>query len=64
MIQSMEILQLPVMALQERIEQELGENPILEDLRESPSTERAMRTRRLRRATSRCQIPGQTSSIA
>jgi RNA polymerase sigma-54 factor len=39
MIQSMEILQLPVMALQERIEQELGENPILEDLRESPSTE-------------------------
>ena len=39
MIQSMEILQLPVMALQERIEQELGENPILEDLRESPSPE-------------------------
>ena len=39
MIQSMEILQLPVMALQERIEQELGENPILEDLRESPSSE-------------------------
>ena len=39
MIQSMEILQLPVMALQERIEQELSENPILEDLRESPSTE-------------------------
>lgn len=30
MIQSMEILQLPVMALQERIEQELIENPILE----------------------------------
>ena len=37
MIQSMEILQLPVMALQERIEQELGENPILEDLRDSPA---------------------------
>jgi RNA polymerase sigma-54 factor len=35
MIQSMEILQLPIMALQERIEQELGENPILEDLREA-----------------------------
>jgi RNA polymerase sigma-54 factor len=35
MIQSMEILQLPIMALQERIEQELGENPVLEDLRES-----------------------------
>jgi RNA polymerase sigma-54 factor len=30
MIQSMEILQLPVMALQERIEQELIENPVLE----------------------------------
>ena len=35
MIQSMEILQLPIMALQERIEQELSENPVLEDLRES-----------------------------
>src|ERR1700749_646389 len=34
MIQSMEILQLPIMALQERIEQELSENPVLE-LRES-----------------------------
>jgi len=30
MIQSMEILQLPIMALQERIEQELQENPILD----------------------------------
>jgi RNA polymerase sigma-54 factor len=30
MIQSMEILQLPMMALQERIEQELVENPVLE----------------------------------
>lgn len=30
MIQSMEILQLPIMLLQERIEQELNENPILE----------------------------------
>src|SRR5947199_2431306 len=30
MIQSMEILQLPIMALQERIEQELEENPVLE----------------------------------
>jgi RNA polymerase sigma-54 factor len=38
MIQSMEILQLPIMALQERIEQELSENPVLVDLRESPST--------------------------
>src|SRR5436190_19322114 len=31
MIQSMEILQLPIMALKERIEQELGENPLLEE---------------------------------
>ena len=30
MIQSMEILQLPVLALQERIEQELQDNPVLE----------------------------------
>ncbi len=30
MIQSMEILQLPILALQERIEQELSENPVLD----------------------------------
>lgn len=34
MIQSMEILQLPIMALQERIEQELVENPLLEVVEE------------------------------
>lgn len=39
MIQSMEILQLPLLALQERIDQELEENPILVDLRESPAPE-------------------------
>jgi RNA polymerase sigma-54 factor len=38
MIQSMEILQLPVLALQERIEQELEENPVLE-LREAAPEE-------------------------
>jgi RNA polymerase sigma-54 factor len=38
MIQSMEILQLPLMALSERIEQELMENPVLE-LCESPPAE-------------------------
>ena len=38
MIQSMEILQLPVMALQERIEQEMEENPCL-DLSESNADE-------------------------
>lgn len=39
MIQSMEILQLPLMALQERIDQELSENPVLIDLRESSGPE-------------------------
>jgi RNA polymerase sigma-54 factor len=39
MIQSMEILQLPIMALQERIEQELSENPVLEDAGKTASTE-------------------------
>jgi len=37
MIQSMEILQLPILALQERIEQELNSNPVLE--MEEPSAE-------------------------
>lgn len=37
MIQSMEILQLPVLALQERVEQELNENPMLE-VQEEEST--------------------------
>src|SRR5262245_38177862 len=36
MIQSMEILQLPIMALQERIQQELQENPVLELKEASP----------------------------
>src|ERR1700756_3272795 len=40
MIQSMEILQLPIMALQERIQQELQENPVLE-LREASADEAA-----------------------
>src|SRR5438270_9941262 len=38
MIQSMEILQLPIMQLQERIQQELQENPVLE-LTETPNDE-------------------------
>src|ERR1700726_3082830 len=38
MIQSMEILQLPIMALQERIQQELQENPVLE-VKETASDE-------------------------
>jgi len=36
MIQSMEILQLPIMALEERIQQELVENPILDMQEEDP----------------------------
>jgi RNA polymerase sigma-54 factor len=38
MIQSMEILQLPILALQERLEQELNSNPVLE-MAEPESTE-------------------------
>jgi RNA polymerase sigma-54 factor len=38
MIQSMEILQLPILALQERIEQELNSNPVLE-IEEPPGAE-------------------------
>lgn len=37
MIQSMEILQMPMMALQERIEQEMNDNPMLEVLEADPS---------------------------
>jgi RNA polymerase sigma-54 factor len=40
MIQSMEILQLPIMALQERIQQELQDNPVLE-LKEATSEDQA-----------------------
>ncbi len=40
MIQSMEILQLPILALQERIEQELNSNPVLE-IEEPSSPEEA-----------------------
>jgi len=39
MIQSMEILQLPILALQERIEQEMEENPVLELREEEPEEE-------------------------
>jgi RNA polymerase sigma-54 factor len=38
MIQSMEILQLPMLALQERIEQELNENPVLELAEQEPAS--------------------------
>lgn len=38
MIQSMEILQLPIMALQERIEHELSENPVLSESNEDAAS--------------------------
>ncbi|MCD4727444.1 MAG: RNA polymerase factor sigma-54 [Pirellulales bacterium] len=38
MIQSMEILQLPILALQERIEQEMEENPVLELCEDEPES--------------------------
>ena len=39
MIQSMEILQLPIMALQERIEQEMEDNPCLDQVEESSESD-------------------------
>ena len=39
MIQSMEILQLPLMALQERIEQEMEDNPVLDQVEPSGEEE-------------------------
>lgn len=36
MIQSMEVLQLPILALQEKIEAELSSNPVLELAEENP----------------------------
>src|ERR1041385_6826575 len=41
MIQSMEILQLPLMALEERIEQEMQNNPVLEQREGDPDAEPA-----------------------
>jgi RNA polymerase sigma-54 factor len=45
MIQSMEILQLPLMALDERIEQEISENPCLERLAADPDSPEAEHNR-------------------
>ena len=51
MIQSMEILQLPLMALQERVDQELIENPVLVDMREeAPLDPEAMEAREAEKA--------------
>ena len=44
MIQSMEILQLPIMALQERIEQEMEDNPVLDQI--EPTDEFGSSTKR------------------
>ncbi len=51
MIQSMEILQLPIMELEERIEQEMEENPLLTMQEEDPDLpEETNRTGKPRRA--------------
>ena len=50
MIQSMEILQLPALALTERIDQELNENPVLE--MSEPDPEAADETPTLRASSS------------
>jgi RNA polymerase sigma-54 factor len=64
MIQSMEILQLPILALQERIEQELSENPVLVDLRETgaePQSEEGTETNPA--ASSEPESEGDTSEF-
>ena len=59
MIQSMEILQLPLQELQERIEQELVENPALElQERDPDAARRAGRARRPARKDDRGQAAG------
>ena len=59
MIQSMEILQLPLMALQERIEQEMEDNPVLDQVEvdaDEPEPPSAYgRRRHCYRARARCQ---------
>ena len=51
MIQSMEILQLPIIALQERIEQEMEDNPVLDQIEPTDDEETiAGRDREPRRA--------------
>ena len=64
MIQSMEILQLPLMALEERIEQELQNNPVLE-LREGDDEAEAAPTiadQRRRRADARADVRGRAAA--
>ena len=50
MIQSMEILQLPLMALQERIEQEMEDNPCLDQVEVDENEPEASRRRTKRPA--------------
>ena len=55
MIQSMEILQLPIIALQERLEQEMEDNPVLDQIE---PTERCQRNRSRRSCRQpRCSHP-------
>ena len=63
MIQSMEILQLPIMALQERIEQELSENPVLVDLRESAAPRRQTAKRRERRLQAEPEVEAEPNEF-
>ena len=64
MIQSMEILQLPIMALQERIDQELSENPVLVELRETSAAEATARRSAGRQRPNPSLRPSPTSSTA
>ena len=61
MIQSMEILQLPLMALQERIEQEMEDNPVLDQV-EVDDERAGSRRRRRRSAPAASPTPSASSS--
>ena len=56
LIQSMEILQLPILALQERIEQELNSNPVLEMV--EPSNPEEAESKSIRGAFGRITTEG------
>ena len=61
MIQSMEILQLPVLELQERIDQEMTENPVLEEL--EPEAEELEGAEALQAAEESSQVEGEKELI-
>ena len=61
MIQSMEILQLPVLDLQERIDQEMTENPVLEEL--EPEADELEGAEALQAAQDSSQVEGEKELV-